>query len=241
MTQPSRSNRDENAPSGLIGRLSAIFFGEASRSKQAAANRGWIITLGLTAIIGLGLIFAVSIPNLQRFAASALVAVAAAMAGSLLGFLFGLPRARRVAADGEAEGMVEGGDNVAVYQPNTNLDDISDWLTKILVGVGLTQIGTIPDQFQRLVDFTRAAVGAGQDSHAITSAILVSYSVIGFMGTYLWARTRAATAFRLADEIQRERRLELVETQVEAIVAGTIAPQSTKVQQGTQPPPPQLP
>jgi len=36
------------------------------------------------------------------------------------------------------------------YSGNTNLEQISDWLTKILVGVGLTQLREIPGQVQRL-------------------------------------------------------------------------------------------
>jgi hypothetical protein len=57
------------------------------------------------------------------------IAIASAATGYLLGFLFGISRS------------LQGGDssesNSQSFPGNTNLEQISDWLTKILVGVGL--------------------------------------------------------------------------------------------------------
>ena len=228
----ARTGADPDAPGGLIGRIAAIFFGQASRSRQSAANRGWLLTLGGAALLGLVLVFILSIPDGRRFAASALVAVAASMSGALLGFLFGMPRSRRdtaatplvAATAGDPASATAGAPEENVYTPNTNLDDISDWLTKILVGVGLTQLGTIPDQFQRLVNFTRSAIGTGEEAASITAAILVAYAIIGFMASYLWARTRAATAFRLADTIEQQRQLHDLKGRVATIEATTRPP-----------------
>jgi membrane protein YqaA with SNARE-associated domain len=64
------------------------------------------------------------------------LAGAATVTGSLVGFMFGVPRYRR--ADREAQAADQG-----TTAPNTNLEQISDWLTKIIVGVGLTQIPQI--------------------------------------------------------------------------------------------------
>ncbi len=231
----ARSDTDPDAPGGIIGKIAAFFFGHGSRTRQSAANRGWVLTLGGAAILGLVLVFVLSIPDGRRFAASALVAVAAAMAGALLGFLFGLPRSRRdpvatvpaaaavppVMPDGDPTKPPVSPTDAHEYIPNTNLDDISDWLTKILVGVGLTQLGTIPDQFQRLVNFTRSAIGTGEEAASITAAILVAYAIIGFMACYLWARTRAATAFRLADTIEQQRQLHNLQARVNTIEATT--------------------
>jgi hypothetical protein len=65
------------------------------------------------------------------------VAASAAMIGGLLGFLFGIPRALQQAS------VVVPDPTMPLIQPasasdapNTNLEQISDWLTKILVGVG---------------------------------------------------------------------------------------------------------
>ena len=60
------------------------------------------------------------------------VAAAATAVGAFLGFLFGIPRTLQ-------GNTTPGPDEIADYRPNTNLEQISDWLTKILVGVGLVK------------------------------------------------------------------------------------------------------
>src|SRR4051812_22645802 len=75
---------------------------------------------------------------LQRAAGFSGVALAAATAGAVAGFIFGIPRSLQGDAPA-ADGVMRGA--VATPRDNTNLEQISDWLTKILVGVGLTQIG----------------------------------------------------------------------------------------------------
>src|SRR5258708_2722865 len=74
-------------------------------------------------------------PNpLQSLAIGLLVAGAALAAGILIGFLFGIPRTlQREGTNGAA-----GANSTAeAYGVNTTLEQISDWLTKIIVGVGL--------------------------------------------------------------------------------------------------------
>lgn len=59
--------------------------------------------------------------------------------GSLLGFLFGMPRSAVAASTNE-----ENDSNSALpYRPSTNLEQVSDWLTKILIGVGLVELSQI--------------------------------------------------------------------------------------------------
>ncbi len=57
--------------------------------------------------------------------------------GFLIGFLFGVPRTV------ESNDPTLSKNSQTRVQANTNLEQISDWLTKILVGVGLTQITPI--------------------------------------------------------------------------------------------------
>jgi len=71
----------------------------------------------------------------------------------LLGFLFGIPRVLQKDSQSEAaeskSGIVP---RSAGYQLiiNTNLDDVSDWLTKILLGVGLVELQKLPSLVYRL-------------------------------------------------------------------------------------------
>ena len=106
---------------------------------------------------------------------------AAVAAGGLIGFLFGIPRARqRDHRSGYDDGR---------YDPNTNLEQLSDWLTKILVGVGLTQIGEIPDRLRAVADYFARAFGNSDADRAMTLLMLVYGLSCGFMYGYHWART----------------------------------------------------
>jgi len=46
---------------------------------------------------------------------------------------------------GAAENGQKSASRAAALRPNSNLEDISDWLTKTLVGAGLTQLAKFPD------------------------------------------------------------------------------------------------
>ena len=67
------------------------------------------------------------------------LAGASTLVGSLAGFLFGVPvREREPGTDDTGSANRSIG-----YRPNTNLEQISDWLTKIIVGIGLVQFPKI--------------------------------------------------------------------------------------------------
>src|ERR1700693_2432800 len=68
---------------------------------------------------------------LQITVAAMLFSAASVGVGWVLGFLFGLPRCIEKPEDPGLLG----------YLSNTNLLDVSDWLTKIIVGISLVQIG----------------------------------------------------------------------------------------------------
>ena len=117
------------------------------------------------------------------------VAAAATAVGAFLGFLFGIPRTLQ-------GNTAPGPDETADYRPNTNLEQISDWLTKILVGVGLVELGRAGVPARNLIASIGAAVG-GTDAARVTAAVLlVVFVVWGFVASYLLTRLRAAGAFR---------------------------------------------
>jgi hypothetical protein len=210
------SGSRDNQSKGLLSRLVRLFFGETLTPEQSAANQGWIIVLVLTAVAGLVLIGILS-RDPRSFAAGCLLALAAAMVGSLTGFLFGLPRSSRTdVVTREADAANVDPQRIAIesrssgYRANTNLEDISDWLTKILVGVGLTQLSSLPDGMKSLVDAVKVAMGVGADAAPIAGSVVIGYILIGFLSTYLWARTRLGQALRLAelDPTEQLRRVE---------------------------------
>ena len=100
------------------------------------------------------------------------IAGAALLTGSLLGFLFGIPRTLQqettvAASQNQSKDIAKQDSPQGIsYQVNTNLEQISDWLTKILVGVGLTQISALPEALQNYATYTSAGLGNFQIGRA---------------------------------------------------------------------------
>jgi hypothetical protein len=145
-------------------------------------------------------------------ASGALVAGASLLLGGLLGFLFGIPRAlqREQAPQKPTEPERPPENNGATdarpaqppavgYLPNTNLEEISDWLTKILVGVGLTQLGEVPERFEATA--VRVAAGFGASAAAVTfaGAAMLYFLICGFLFAFLWTRIHLPGVLRQAD------------------------------------------
>ncbi|WP_346622095.1 hypothetical protein [Blastococcus montanus] len=140
-----------------------------------------------------------------RVAALLLVAAAALAVGGLLGFLFGVPKvlseggSTETPTDPAAPGVhgtvtnaVRGG-----VTANTNLEQISDWLTKILVGVGLVQITQAPGAFGRLVGTVSGAFGLA-NAELVIGSILLFFAIVGFLDAYLLTRLSLTGAFSAA-------------------------------------------
>jgi hypothetical protein len=77
---------------------------------------------------------------------------------------------------------------------NTNLEQISDWLTKIIVGVSLVNSEKIGDNMVTASrQMAKSFGGASMDSLAL--AMLTYFSVIGLLGGYLLTRLYLQRAF----------------------------------------------
>jgi hypothetical protein len=117
-----------------------------------------------------------------------LVAGAALLGGGLLGFLFGIPKK-----------LQQNTTTNDAYQENTNLEQISDWLTKIIVGLGLTQLAKIPAALQNYSDFTAPGLGNFDHGNVFAIALLLYFLICGFLLTYFWTRLYLAGALTIAD------------------------------------------
>jgi hypothetical protein len=136
---------------------------------------------------------------------------AALVSGGLLGFLFGVPHTREegTGRSSEKEPGEESNEpdklrrsTQTTYRPNTSLEQISDWLSKMLVGVGLVEIKVIPEKLKGVAAYV--AKGLGDDESAKTFAMteLLYFSICGFVFGFLWARLYLPRWFRQADEGQ---------------------------------------
>jgi len=179
---------------------------DLTESQKALRGLGGAMLLGVLSTV----VYAAHTGGREGFLAmvsvGVLLAGASAFVGGALGFLFGIPRTLQQegaspSAEANSSGAEAGPSARRIdYRVNTNLEQISDWLTKILVGVSLTQIAEIREGLTSLTAF--AAQGLGPQSQAQVFAFaLLSYSaVLGFLFGYLWTRLFLAGALRVADQ-----------------------------------------
>jgi hypothetical protein len=132
------------------------------------------------------------------------VAGAFMFAGALIGFLFGIPKTLQTNLP--AMGQDPGNPNPNRQRHsepqlvvNTNLSDISDWLTKILVGVGLTQLNAIPGALGQLAAYLAPGFGARNDSGVFALGVVLYAWICGFFIGYLWTRLFLSLALRYVD------------------------------------------
>jgi hypothetical protein len=122
-----------------------------------------------------------------------LTAIAALLIGCLIGFLFGIPRV-------VSSGQVRLGQS-SEYAPSSNLSEVSDWLTKLLLGAGLVQLTHLGAPLAGLIDHVATAlyVGSAYAGAAKVTAgtIIFGYVAIGLLDGYvvttMWYQRRLAS------------------------------------------------
>ncbi len=145
-------------------------------------------------------------PFLVAVGVGFLISGAFSMVGGLLGFLFGIPRALQASDTSggsnskTAQSIGTTHNQAAAYQANTNLEQISDWLTKILVGVGLTQLNVLPEKLLALARFLAPGFGNVPHPEVMAISVVLYFTISGFLFGYLWTRLRLGEALHEADE-----------------------------------------
>ena len=127
-----------------------------------------------------------------------LLASASYISGFFLGFLFGIPKRNT--------------DKESAYNLSTNLVDISDWLTKIIIGLGLVEIRRIPGYLQSVGEYIQQATH-GEDSMKIFSvSCIVYFSIFGLYYGYNYMRLFLSGQFKEADDNLLQKQIRLTET-----------------------------
>src|ERR1035437_6808795 len=127
-----------------------------------------------------------------------LLAAASYISGFFLGFLFGIPKRNT--------------DKESAYNLSTNLVDISDWLTKIIIGLGLVEIRRIPGYLQSVGEYIQKATH-GEDSMKIFSVCCIVYfSIFGLYYGYNYMRLFLSGQFKEADDNLLQKQIRLTET-----------------------------
>jgi hypothetical protein len=127
-----------------------------------------------------------------------LVAGASFMSGLLMGYLFGLrPTGNSKQSAGESSNL----------HPRTNLAEIADWLTKLILGAGLVQLTSLPHPIWKLAKAIALGV-IGEDrkieqpNPPMALAIMGFFSTCGLLYGYLWTRyEEAVTTDAAADAL----------------------------------------
>lgn len=166
----------------------------SNRQKQdeviANFNR---LMLWLAVVIGVAtLLF--SIPEdgewyelLPRLGGLCLFGTAAMLTGALLGLIFGVPKSSRRNSAPPALIAADGTQMTLPYNGNSNLEEISDWLTKMIVGIALINWKGIGDALISI----RAELENSLDSRLsglLAMGLIGAYFGLGFTLGYVWSR-----------------------------------------------------
>ncbi len=142
--------------------------------------------VGVVGIIALAITHGSWPAALKAFSMLLLVACAAFIAGVFVGFLFGIPRTNQ-APPPQNTGAASQIWACPQYSTNTNLEQISDWLTKIIIGVGLVELTNIPPFLSKLCRVFGESIQP-PIAKGIMVAVLVHFCICGFLLGYLWTR-----------------------------------------------------
>jgi hypothetical protein len=151
-------------------------------------------------------------------------ALACLAAGTFVGFLFGVPRISQEEASTMAKGTAYR------QRVNTNLEQISDWLTKIVVGLGLVNLGEIPALLWRAGYRVAASIEGTPPAISLGIALVIYFTVLGFFLGYLLTRLYLAAVFSKADQAAAAfgRELDALEDKVtESEVVGAATSEET--------------
>lgn len=157
-----------------------------------------LMTVGIVALTLADLVHQGLYGFARALCVGGLTSGAFASLGAVVGFVFAIPRttapqviARKTdidVGDKRAGEVSARSHRMSRFQHNSNLEDISDWLTKILVGVGLTQVRELYDLLWVFVERIAPSLGNGAYGEVMALSIAVYYSLTGFLFSYLWTR-----------------------------------------------------
>ena len=127
-----------------------------------------------------------------------IVSAAAYFCGGLTGFIFGIPKtlqnpdqATNTAATAQGQSGIQ-----SLFLTNTSLEQISDWLTKIIVGIGLISLKSIPGHLNDLRLSLQTLFGnADTTISAYALGLAIFSTIVGFITFYIYTRVNLAAQF----------------------------------------------
>ena len=166
-------------------------------------------------------VFGIAVAAIHRWQAATISIMWAAgclVVGAAIGFLFGIPRVLQGDAviDTSVTHPAAPTDGAPADTPpadtapprpkyrqlvNTSLEQVSEWLTKMIIGIGLSQLNSIWNNLIGTANFISRQIdpthGAAEAPFAM--ALVIYFSVSGFLSGYLLTRLFLAPAFGNVD------------------------------------------
>jgi hypothetical protein len=155
--------------------------------------------LGMVPVIG----FPITIPEMggKILFIGLTLGIATFISSFFLGTLFGMPKRNNKKENN--------------YSLNNSLVEISDWLTKIIVGIGLVNLKEIPGYLISLGEYVRASSKYdGQLLNVYTIGIVVYFGFLGLFIGYNYMRLVLSNKYKYADDNLIRRELEIAKEKV---------------------------
>jgi hypothetical protein len=174
---------------------------EVTRKAEKSIIKALVAGVGIGAIGLIGYPCTIAGVGARLMFIGFLLAVSAFITGFFTGTLFGMPKRNdEVNSD---------------YSLNNSLVEISDWLTKIIVGLSLVNLKEIPKYLMSLGKYISEASGSTGQSLDIFSMCAVTYfSVFGLYIGYNYMRLVLSQKYKVADD--NILRKELIKKDLEA-------------------------
>jgi len=191
-----------------------------------------ILLAGMLAVLG-----GAVLPPYYHAVPALLWSLGFCVSGMLLGFLFGIPRTvpsgtvNAPPPDERANGKGRptdeapaAGTDAAAGNPsntlflgtptpmeiNSNLVEVSDWLTKIIVGVGLIELKSLPASARSVAAFIAPSLAVDTaTAMAVVGGIMLFFSVHGFLIGYLLTRIYLSIMIKRADSLVKNESVRL--------------------------------
>jgi hypothetical protein len=158
----------------------------------------WLAFLGIAAPLGgtawiVVYSFSTPGPHWTYLGVGVLTSLAAFVAGCFAGFLLGIPRA---VSSGELRQNQSAAAGSSGLGASSNLAEISDWLTKLVLGAGLVELTRLGGPVARLIDNVAAGLHASgasaasvQTAKVMAGAIIFGYVIMGLLDGYIVTTT----------------------------------------------------
>lgn len=212
----------------MTGRFASVITSN-SRQRQNRVIESFITTIWVLLFIAVLATAAFALGGdgwkyFARFGGLVLLAGGSLLVGGLLGLIFAVPRSNR--RNTTSPTATQGTSTLPAYSGNSNLEEISDWLTKMIVGIALIKWREIAQAIGGLRKTFEASLNTAYVSNELAGvggvSLLGVYLGLGFVFGYMWSRVYLPNLLTFAerpdvDLLSKDQRLRL---EVEAYLEG---------------------